>query len=391
MNYLANERNPSGLLGVQEDILDLLQSDCSSLGIVIGKMKSPEYFPTLLNQRYENMGFGYTPFEGFSDVGLIYYYVHKPKDLDDSKNRNEDTKKEYLRELLQFYRNLIQYAEVFDFYVKQGEDSLFRSITEKNIEYYQHWLKSAPFGKGGMPYSTATLSRKLTIIKAFLKWLRVNKLIETDLHNVFYSSNVWKKDRPDRSLGEHEVQQILDYHRLHKVNYAILLTLATTGARVREIANAKWSDLYYDGITGHYWLHLITKGDKEREALIFPEVYRSIVEFRRIRRLNTEINAGDDSPLFVTSQGKAYSYKYLSTQVSNIITQTKLEFLKHKERVTPHAFRHFFANYSLSQGVPLADIQRTLGHQKLETTMIYVKKQLERKDNAALKWGQRIY
>lgn len=41
-------------------------------------------------------------------------------------------------------------------------------------------------------------------------------------------------------------------------------------------------------------------------------------------------------------------------------------------RVTPHIIRHTTATQALEKGMPIEEVQKLLGHAKINTTMIYV-------------------
>jgi site-specific recombinase XerD len=41
------------------------------------------------------------------------------------------------------------------------------------------------------------------------------------------------------------------------------------------------------------------------------------------------------------------------------------------KRVTPHIFRHTTATVALQAGMPVQNVSRMLGHERIETTMIY--------------------
>ncbi|QCJ45587.1 integrase (plasmid) [Bacillus sp. S3] len=329
---------------------------------------------------------GEEDYSSFNDLEMIYLYVHQQKDLNKKKNRAENTKKEYIRDLLLFYKQLLEHASIFEISIEEVSNyQLFKKINHRHIRKYQEWIKDAPLGKKNKPYSVATLNRKMVIIKGLFRFLFDTKYIDIALHQKMKSSNVRSYDRPDKDLSSVEVMQLIDYFRDHPILYGLISVLATTGVRIAELCTARVCDLTY--IEGEYWLTVMGKGKKPREVLIFPNVLEAIKIFRSRRRLDLKIDRSDTSPLFTTAKGKAYSFKYLSNYITNKIKTADLDFVKmRKEPISPHFFRHAWAIISSEQGVSLQDISQGLGHADIKTTMIYLKRKMARKNNAAHAW-----
>ena len=356
---------------------------------VIKKLSDDKWFQELQYEKEENEKGDYPSFQWFTDIELIYYFVHKPKDTDDKKNRNRDTRKDYIRELLQFYKQIHDFSDEIRSDVNDyQETSLFKLLRKRHIRRYQEWLKNAPLGKKGKNYSAATLSWKTVVMKSFLTWLYRAGYINEDVTLDLVSTNLREWDRPNRELSYDQVSQILDYYKDHTINYALLSVLATTGARVAEIANSKFCDLYYDAYNGKYWLKIIGKGNKPRELLIFNNVFERIIAFRKRRGLSTKLDHNDQSPLFTTNKLKPYSPKYLSSYISDIIQKAKIDVLKHTGKIGPHHFRHYFAIYSAQNGADIFRIQQTLGHESIETTKVYLERYMKKENNVALLWDE---
>ena len=71
-----------------------------------------------------------------------------------------------------------------------------------------------------------------------------------------------------------------------------------------------------------------------------------------------------------------------------MIKETSLPFLLHRSSpVGPHTFRHAFAIISHKSGVDIYQIMRSLGHEKIETTMIYLEKIFEKERHAIHGWN----
>lgn len=328
---------------------------------------------------------GTSDYSSFNDIEMLYFFVHQKKDMNENKNRKENSKKEYLRDLLIFYKQLMTHAEEFEISLEGFDYKVLKRLTERHLRKYQGWLVKAPLGKGGKPYSVATLNRKATVIKSFMAFLYNNDYISLPLHDKILRSSVRDEDRPNIEMSSVEVIQLANYFRTHPILYGLISVLATTGIRIRELCNAKVSDITY--IDGDYWLRVDGKGNKEREVLIHPNVLEAIKKFRQRRRLGFSIDPGDHSPLFTTAKDKAYTYKYLSNYLTRKMNRADLEFIRAKKNpITPHTLRHGFALISADQGVDLLSIMESLGHSSIKTTQLYLKRKKARKNNAGHGW-----
>ncbi|PGO71385.1 integrase, partial [Bacillus cereus] len=56
---------------------------------------------------------GKSKYTYLSDLEVIYHFVHLQKDMDEKKNKKEDTKKSYVSEILSFCQCMVQHAEEF--------------------------------------------------------------------------------------------------------------------------------------------------------------------------------------------------------------------------------------------------------------------------------------
>ncbi|XLP25612.1 tyrosine-type recombinase/integrase (plasmid) [Bacillus toyonensis] len=327
---------------------------------------------------------GKSKYTYLSDLEVIYHFVHLQKDMDEKKNKKEDTKKSYVSEILSFCQCIVQHAEEFELNGEEVQQnaSLLKTLQPWHIRKYNSWLKQVQKGRNGDTYAVATLAKKTVLIRSFLKHLYVFAYIEKPLHDELQRANVNEQDRPNRDLSYDEVMKILGFYkeRGHLVNYTILLALASTGARIQELCTTRVKDLHYDE---KHWLKVTGKGNKVRELFISEHLYQCICEMRQRRGLKTILDRGDERPLFINQRGNFYNSKTLSNQVTDMIKKTDLEFLQFRENpVTAHTFRHAFAIMAVEQGnADLYHLMQTLGHENIQTTKIYLEKHMKRKNN----------
>ena len=347
--------------------------------------------PSLQNRLDEAEKEGQMAFHDFTDPDMMKWFLYERRHLNQKNDRTERTIREYERELLLFIEQLFTYSTEIDVdvaYIIEG--SLFKSLQSRHLRRYQEWLATeSPYVVSKGSYSPATLERKTTIIKAFFAFLHRVGYIQEPIHQGLRIATVRKDDRPNRDLGPVDVVTLLNTFRdmQQPIMFTIIHVLTTTGIRNEEFCTLQVKDLKVDSIQGGYYLDVLGKGNKRRHVPLKEKVVHSIRNFRHARGLLPIEQAQLDDPLFTTNTGRAYSPSYLSQYVKKEITS--LEQLKLSDqtmKITPHVFRHAFAIISKLNGVDIYDIMRSLGHEKIETTMIYLEKVFEKERHAIHSW-----
>jgi site-specific recombinase XerD len=157
-------------------------------------------------------------------------------------------------------------------------------------------------------------------------------------------------------------------------DYALLLTLSNSGARVSEITTLRRQQVCFGAST---FLQLTGKGRKERTVPLWPATARVLrVWFEEL---------GDDAGqmAFPNARGKALSREgvdYLLQQaVQRAIPTYPSLATKH---ITPHLIRHTTAMHLLHAGVDIATIALWLGHESIETTHVYLQADLMMQEQA---------
>ncbi|NCT39641.1 tyrosine-type recombinase/integrase [Bacillus sp. EB93] len=339
---------------------------------------------------------GQDPFSDFSDLDMLQWFLHRREHLNQQHEKSTRTVQAYERELLQFIEQLLTYSvEINVDFEKVADGSLFKSLSTRHIRRYQEWLsEKSPYVVTKGAYSVAALSRKTTIIKNFMKFLFESGYITDPIHEGFFKINIRKDDRPNRDLGPKEVIQLLDYFKKinHPIVFSMIHILTMTGMRNEEFTRLRVKDLQYDSITSTYFLEVLGKGNKRRQIPLKEKGMNSIRMFRSARGLDDIDAAEGEAPLFTTNAGRAYSPSYFSQYLTKAIKESGLPFLKFRSSsIGPHTFRHAFAIISHLNGVDVYQIMKSLGHEQLSTTEIYLEKVFEKERHAIHLWKSDVF
>lgn len=367
--------------------LNNLQTTSSSLELQLATHQKYQELQLIFDTNEKQ---GHSPFENFTDVDMIFWFIHQRKNITQSKENNARTKREYQRELKQFITNILEFAPIIDIDLpKELNGSLLQHIEGRHLRRYQQWLANeSPYVIKHGQYSPATLARKTTIIKSFFQFLYRSKYTAHDATNGLRSATVHADDRPNRDLGPHEVTAILDI--LEKENlqfYTIILTLVTTGLRNEELCKLTLASIKRDFINGDYYFEVIGKGNKRRDVPIKPHLLKRLEIYRQSYALSPLFSKPLDAPLFCTRSGKAYKPTYLSESINKQFKKSEFPKIDQENlHITAHTFRHAYAIISHLNKVDIYDIMRSLGHEKIDTTMIYLAKVTARSSNAIHSW-----
>jgi integrase/recombinase XerD len=157
-------------------------------------------------------------------------------------------------------------------------------------------------------------------------------------------------------------------------DYALLLTLYNSGARVSEVTTLKREQVRFGAST---FVQLTGKGRKERTVPLWSATAQVLKAWFE--------ELGDDAgPIaFPNARGKALSREgvdYLLKQaMQRAIPACPSLATKH---ITPHVIRHSTAMHLLQAGVDMATIALWLGHESIETTHVYLQANLEMQEKA---------
>jgi integrase/recombinase XerD len=155
-------------------------------------------------------------------------------------------------------------------------------------------------------------------------------------------------------------------------DYALLLVAIQTGLRLSELTSVRREDVSL-GPGSH--IHCVGKGRKERGTPLTKVARRVLQSWMKEPRPN------ESAFLFPSLSGGRLSADAVQDLVNKHVDAARLKCPSLvKKRVTPHVLRHTVAMELLQAGVDRSMIARWLGHESLETTLIYLNANLALKE-----------
>lgn len=233
----------------------------------------------------------------------------------------------------------------------------FNTVTAEDIESFLADL----YDLGIAPRSQA---RILSGIKSFFKFLRLERLIETNPTLLVDGPRLGRHLPDVLSVGEiDDMIAAIDISKAEGPrNRAIIEMLYSCGLRVSELVNLEINSVSFD----EQIVTVVGKGNKER---VVPVSDVSLALVREYLRGNgrPDPRKGEENILFLNRLGRR-----LTRVMIFYIVKALAEAAGIKKVISPHTLRHSFATHLLEGGANLRAIQQMLGHESISTTEIYI-------------------
>lgn len=235
------------------------------------------------------------------------------------------------------------------------DDDIFRYITE--------------YKAASTNISNRSLENMRLVFSSFFSWAYKKRRI---IFNPMISVNKIKYDYIIKQpFDEDELETIYNACE-SKRDTALISFLYSTGVRVSELINTNIKDVDFNKKE----LTVYGKGGKEREVYLNARAKSCLQDYLKTRNISSE-----NEPLFVCKR------------TNNRLSVSGVEYILHEignrcgiKDIHPHKFRHTTATIALSRGMEISYVSTMLGHQSVNTTMLYCKI-----NNAKVKQAHEIY
>jgi integrase/recombinase XerC len=215
-----------------------------------------------------------------------------------------------------------------------------------------------------------SISRKLSTIKSFFKYLQRIAIIEK---NPVVNIHSPKLDKPlPVVINEEEIRRVMQLPPEDNLeglrDRAILELFYGCGVRLSELLKLQWKQIH---LIDHY-ITVEGKRGKERVLPIGQHAMNALQRYR-MKRMEVMEDQPQSSYVFVNIKGKTLYPLAVQKMVKKYLQK-----VSEQDRLSPHVLRHSFATHLLDRGADLLAVKELLGHSSLSTTQIYTHVSMDR-------------
>lgn len=245
--------------------------------------------------------------------------------------------------------------------------------SEKTLAYYRHTIE-----KMLMTVAVAVCHISTMDIRQYLSSYQEkngsSKVTIDNMRRIFSSFFAWLEDEdyiaksPVRRIHKVKtdslVKEVLTDEQLEQLrdsctnqrDLAMIDLLASTGIRVGELVKLNRADIDFH----ERQCVVFGKGNKERQVYFNARTKLHLQQYLESRT--------DDNPALFVSLSSPYNRLTISGVEVRIRTMGKR---LNMPKVHPHKFRRTLATMAIDKGMPIEQVQRLLGHVRIDTTLQY--------------------
>lgn len=229
---------------------------------------------------------------------------------------------------------------------KHTQFSVKKITTEDLRKYLDDYQKQSSAGK-------VSIDNIRRILSSFFNWLEgENYILKSPMRRIHKIKSV----KVVKETYSSEMMQIIRDNCQNIRDLAIIDLLSSTGMRVGELVRLNKYDIDFNNKE----CIVLGKGDKERRVY-----FDSVTKIHLKRYLNSR---DDDNDALFVSKLKPHN----RLEISGVeIMLRKLGRKLGITRIHPHKFRRTLATNAIDKGMPVEQVQKLLGHTKIDTTMQY--------------------
>jgi integrase/recombinase XerD len=212
--------------------------------------------------------------------------------------------------------------------------------------------------------ATSTLSRHISTIRHFHRYLLDESICETDPTEYIHTPA--KARTLPTVLTQDEMQRVVEAPETSTIrgirDRSILETLYATGMRVTELCTLPMHNVHLE----ESFIRIFGKGSKERLVPLGSVANQWIRRYIQESRPNLLFSGKPTDVVYLNNRGTGMSRMSILTIVKQYAAQAGIS-----RDIHPHTFRHSFATHLLEGGADLRSVQEMLGHEDITTTQIY--------------------
>ena len=201
--------------------------------------------------------------------------------------------------------------------------------------------------------SKVTIDNLRRIFSSFFSWLEDEDYIAKSpvrrIHKVRTDTLV------KEVLSDENIETLRDSCKESR-DLAMIDLLLSTGVRVGELVKMNRDDIDFQ----ERQCKVFGKGNKEREVYFNA---RTKIHLQRYLESRT-----DDNPALFVSLAKPHTRLTISGVEVRL---RKMGKVVHIDKVHPHKFRRTLATMAIDRGMPIEQVQKLLGHVRIDTTLHY--------------------